>query len=146
MKKNYYLCIIFAIALVVLLVSCSQDDDYYDSDMYTLAEMGTRMVEPPPVNNVVLSDTVFNNYPITLSRREGHSEYSYTANVYVMLYRRNGIPSVVLNNYICGLPSHTVDEVWMQKRLEGTGYLLYAKGRNSSGIEHTGFLENYVFF
>ena len=28
---------------MVLLASCSQDDDNYDSDMYTLAEMGTRL-------------------------------------------------------------------------------------------------------
>ena len=30
-------------AEMVLLASCSQDDDNYDSDMYTLAEMGTRL-------------------------------------------------------------------------------------------------------
>ena len=41
------LCGIFATLFVtttmVLLASCSQDDDNYDSDMYTLAEMGTRL-------------------------------------------------------------------------------------------------------
>jgi hypothetical protein len=43
--KNF--CGIFATLFVtttmVLLASCSQDDDNYDSDMYTLAEMGTRL-------------------------------------------------------------------------------------------------------
>lgn len=43
--KNF--CGIFATLFVtttmVLLASCSQDDDYYESDMYTLAEMGTRL-------------------------------------------------------------------------------------------------------
>ncbi len=41
------LCGIFATLFVtttmILLASCSQDDDNYDSDMYTLAEMGTRL-------------------------------------------------------------------------------------------------------
>ncbi len=47
MRKISNFCGIFATLFVtttmVLLVSCSQDDDYYDSDMYTLAEMGTRL-------------------------------------------------------------------------------------------------------
>ena len=47
MKNSKYFCGIFATVFVtttmVLLASCSQDDDYYESDMYTLAEMGTRL-------------------------------------------------------------------------------------------------------
>ena len=35
----------FVTTTIILLASCSQDDDYYDSDMYTLAEMGTRLAE-----------------------------------------------------------------------------------------------------
>lgn len=51
---------------------CSQDDADYDSNMYTLAEeMGTRMVEPPPVNNINISDTIQETYDITLLRHEG---------------------------------------------------------------------------
>ena len=34
---------LFVTTTMVLLASCSQDDDYYESDMYTLAEMGTRL-------------------------------------------------------------------------------------------------------
>ena len=34
---------LFVTTTMVLLASCSQDDDNYDSDMYTLAEMGTRL-------------------------------------------------------------------------------------------------------
>ena len=33
---------VFITTTIILLASCSQDDDYYESDMYTLAEMGTR--------------------------------------------------------------------------------------------------------
>ncbi len=36
---------VFVTTTIILLASCSQDDDYYDSDMYTLAEMGTRLAE-----------------------------------------------------------------------------------------------------
>ena len=47
MKKFTNFCGLFATVFVtttiILLASCSQDDDYYEnSDMYTLAEMGTR--------------------------------------------------------------------------------------------------------
>lgn len=34
---------VFVTTTIILLASCSQDDDYYESDMYTLAEMGTRL-------------------------------------------------------------------------------------------------------
>jgi hypothetical protein len=47
MRKISNFCGIFATLFVtttiILLASCSQDDDNYDSDMYTLAEMGTRL-------------------------------------------------------------------------------------------------------
>ena len=47
MRKFSNFCGIFATVFVtttiVLLASCSQDDDNYDSDMYTMAEMGTRL-------------------------------------------------------------------------------------------------------
>ena len=42
---------LFVTTTIILLASCSQDDDYYESDMYTLAEMGTRLggdPEDPP--------------------------------------------------------------------------------------------------
>ena len=52
MRKISNFCGIFATLFVtttmVLLASCSQDDDNYESDMYTLAEMGTRLGDPEP--------------------------------------------------------------------------------------------------
>ena len=48
--KNF--CGIFATLFVtttmVLLASCSQDDDNYDSDMYTLAEKGKIVIGGDP--------------------------------------------------------------------------------------------------
>ena len=50
-KKNFNLCGIFATMFVAATIftvsSCSQDDDYYESDMYTMAEPSeTRAAEP----------------------------------------------------------------------------------------------------
>lgn len=48
--RKFSFCGIFATLFVtttiILLASCSQDDDYYESDMYTLAEMETRLGDP----------------------------------------------------------------------------------------------------
>ena len=56
MKKIKNFCGIFATLFVtttiILLASCSQDDDVYDnSEMYTLAEMGTRLGGDPEDEN-----------------------------------------------------------------------------------------------
>lgn len=52
MRKISNFCGIFATVFVtttiVLLASCSQDDDNYESDMYTMAEMGTRLLRVEP--------------------------------------------------------------------------------------------------
>ena len=54
MKKKFNLCGIFATMFVAAIIfsvsSCSQDDDYYESDMYTMAEpLETRAgLEPSP--------------------------------------------------------------------------------------------------
>ncbi len=148
MKRIERITYVSFIILSCVLCGCSQDDDNYDSDMYTLAEMGTRMVEPPAVNNVTIPDTVasYHTYDITLSYSEGIITSSYVAEVYVRIYRNKNIPSVDLVNYYCIDPTFTVDEAWMQPRVNAPGYILSFKGKDFSGIENTGVLENYVFF
>ena len=45
LMRKFSFCGIFAtlfVTTIILLASCSQDDDCYESDMYTLAEMETR--------------------------------------------------------------------------------------------------------
>lgn len=154
MKLNVSL-LVSSLCLTGFICSCNQDDDGYDSDMYTLAEMGTRMGgkgdpggnDPTPlVNNVILSDTTYHSYMITLSHHEGISSYSYDAEVYVMMYREDGIPAVLLTSYSCAVPLCTVDEAWMQPRVNAPGYILSVKGRDRLGIVNTGVLENHVFF
>ena len=151
MKKANGIILASSLFLACIYCGCSQDDDNYDSDMYTLAEgMGTRMVEPPPVNNVVLSDTVYNTYEITLSYRLGTTIYSYNAGIHVIMYRMcqddADIPVAELMEYSCSNPLYTVDEAWLQERTEGTGYALCAKGKDNTGRVYQWTLENFVFF
>ncbi len=78
---------IFATAFVtttlILLASCSQDDDYYDSEMYTLAEMGTRLAEEgesgDPGGNQPSTTTIYvTTEPVT----EYHELYFYPSSVF----------------------------------------------------------------
>ena len=122
MRKISNFCGIFATLFVtttmVLLVSCSQDDDNYDSDMYTLAEMGTRLGGgdpggggPAPVNINVLDsvteENIFYFYPDTVfnSSNFQHSPFvainpslyggTYIeAGVEMVLRRINDVPTV----------------------------------------------------
>ena len=74
MKNFSNFCGIFATLFVtttmVLLASCSQDDDYYDSDMYTLAETGTRLSESeetlPSYSRVADMGSVLVNFKNTM--------------------------------------------------------------------------------
>lgn len=56
--RKFSFCGIFATLFVtttiILLASCSQDDDYYESDMYTLAEMETRLGDPEQGGGIVI--------------------------------------------------------------------------------------------
>lgn len=65
---------VFVTTTIFLLASCSQDDDNYDSDMYTMAEMGTRLGgkgDPynvnPPKNNYLVPSTI--ECPIYIGNR-----------------------------------------------------------------------------
>ena len=67
MRKITNFCGIFATLFVtttiILLASCSQEDDNYESDMYTLAEMGTRLGGngedvPPSFSKIADMDSV----------------------------------------------------------------------------------------
>lgn len=56
---------VFVTTTIILLASCSQDDDNYDSDMYTMAEMGTRLGgKGDPGGNDPTPPTLYNGNPI----------------------------------------------------------------------------------
>ena len=62
---------LFVTTTMVLLASCSQDDDNYDSDMYTLAEMGTRLGgggDPGGGTNPYPSKSEISNNPDVLAK------------------------------------------------------------------------------
>lgn len=67
--RKFSFCGIFATLFVtttiILLASCSQDDDCYESDMYTLAEMETRSGGGDPGNGPVTPETHLSTMPIT---------------------------------------------------------------------------------
>ena len=89
MKKIKNFCGIFDTVFVtttmVLLASCSQDDDYYDSDMYTLAEMGTRLVgdgedTSPAFSKIADMDSVL----IDFKNMMGHTVNSTKVRLYIL--------------------------------------------------------------
>ena len=55
----------FIASTIITVSSCSQDDDYYESDMYTMAEpLETRAAEPgtgEPLMIAAGSDTIYRN-------------------------------------------------------------------------------------
>lgn len=156
--KNY--CGIFATLFVtttiILLASCSQDDDYYDSDMYTLAEMGTRLGGgdpgsggPAPVyinvpdtvitefhefyffRNSLFYSSDFQHSPFTAIDPSLYSGNYVEADIWVDIQRINGTPKVSSYIYISSESSFIVDDVFLAPdetvTLPGR-YILYATG------------------
>ena len=156
--KNY--CGIFATLFVtttmLTITSCSQDDDYYDSDMYTLAEMGTRLGGgdpgsggPAPVNinvpdtvitefqefyffpNSIFYSSDFQHSPFTAIDPSLYSDNYVEADIWVDIQRINGTTEVSSFAYISSQPSFTVDDVFLAPdetvTLPGR-YILYATG------------------
>ncbi len=129
MRKISNFCGIFATLFVtttmVLLASCSQDDDNYDSDMYTLAEMGTRLSGgdpggggPAPVN-INVPDTVitefheFYFFPDSIFYSSGFQHSPFTAiepslyedeyfleeDIWIDFQKVNNVPTVTCFTY-----------------------------------------------
>ena len=148
---------LFVTTTIVLLASCSQDDDYYESDMYTLAEMGTRLGGsgdpgsggPAPVNinvpdtvitefqefyffpNSIFYSSDFQHSPFTAIDPSLYSDNYVEADIWVDIQRINGTPEVSSFAYISSQPSFTVDDVFLAPdetvTLPGR-YILYATG------------------
>ena len=108
---------VFVTTTIILLASCSQDDDNYDSDMYTMAEMGTRLGGgdpggggPAPVitqvdsitethemyffPNEVFYSSGFQHSPFTAIDPSLYSNDFIEADVIVTLKRVNNQPTV----------------------------------------------------
>ena len=109
---------LFVTTTMVLLAACSQDDDNYDSDMYTLAEMGTRLGGgdpgsggPAPVNinvpdsvteenvvyffpNQVFYSSSFQHSPLVAINPSLYGGTYIEASVEMVLRRINDVPTV----------------------------------------------------
>ena len=99
---------VFAIATVISLASCSQDDEYYyDSEMFTRSEeMMTRGGEQggyTPTLTPVLNDTVYTNYTFRFETDNQMIQDSlpttFDVNIDVMLYRVDGEIAVEMMAY-----------------------------------------------
>lgn len=117
-SKNF--CGIFATLFVtttiILLTSCSQDDDYYEnSEMYTLAEMGTRSGggdpggQPDPVITYVPEDSLI----------EDHEFYFFPNNVFNSLGFQNN-PFVAIDPSLYGGLYVEVDIHVKSQRVDNT--------------------------
>ena len=91
----------FMMATAITIVSCSQDDDDYNSNMYTLAEkMETRNGGDPgggggytPIPTQIPNDTIYKNYRFDFSPEAPFNTDTvshFYSNLNVMLYRIDG--------------------------------------------------------
>ena len=130
---------LFVTTTMVLLASCSQDDDNYDSDMYTLAEMGTRLGGggdpgsggPAPVNinvpdtvirefhemyfypNSIFYSSDFQHSPFTAIDPSLYSGYYVEADIWVDIQKVDGVPTVRSFSYSPSVVSieHILDTI-----------------------------------
>ena len=67
MKTINGMLVVLITASLGIFCGCSQEDDYYDSDMYTLAEMGTRLGgKGDPGGSTTKKKIIFDPYYETL--------------------------------------------------------------------------------
>ena len=98
---------VFAIATVITLTSCSQDDEYYyDSEMFTRSEeMMTRGGEQggyTPTPTPVPSDTTYTSYLFKFEADDPTKKDSlptFDVNINVKLYREDGNIAVKMITY-----------------------------------------------
>ena len=166
---------LFVTTIIILLASCSQDDDYYDnSEMYTLAEMGTRSGggdpggQPSPVITHVTDSITelheFYFYPDTVFYSSNFQHSPFTAidpslydssyvevDIWVDMQKENNRPTVTSFTYIASEPTFQVDNVEF-RLLENSipnKYILYATGNmlanDGSTVYYTAFIPNRIY-
>ena len=98
---------VFAVATVITLASCSQDDEYYEDGLFTRAdEMMTRGGEQggyTPTPTPVPSDTTYTSYTFRFETDNQMIQDSlpttFDVNIDVMLYRVDGEIAVEMMAY-----------------------------------------------
>ena len=95
MRKKFDFCGIFATMFVAATIftvsSCSQDDDYYESDMYTMAEpLETRAVEGGGGGTVLLrKDTMYTQYIFQFRPAQKDTAWVFGSTIDLRLFRAN---------------------------------------------------------
>lgn len=155
MKKKLILCGVCTIALIlaaaVSVVSCSNDDEYYEGGNYTLAyKRVTRSVEPGGVESstVVGSDTIYTNYQFIFSKYP-----QGTVSIDMMIYRMEGKPVAHMLSYDIPYGIELVDSTF---RVTGVGfeednklpkrYYLCAYARDSVNTIHVARINGRIFY
>ena len=155
MKKKLILCGVCTIALIlaaaVSVVSCSNDDEYYEGGNYTLAyKRVTRSVEPGGVESstVVGSDTIYTNYQFIFSKYP-----QGTVSIDMMIYRMEGKPVAQMLSYDIPYGIELVDSTF---RVTGVGfeednklpkrYYLCAYARDSVNTIHVARINGRIFY
>ena len=119
MKKKFNLCGIFSTMFVAATIftisSCSQDDDYYESDMYTMAEpLETRAAEPGGEQITYFTYYYANNVTETNTINASLS-VSYTMNCPINLW---GFLSPTINSDIIILNTDVIPHAEFSYRKE----------------------------
>ena len=92
----------FIVATIILVSSCSQDDDYYESDKYTMAEkLETRAGESGGGGTPIPNDTLYTQYEFTFEYAPSspYPAYPFTTLIDVKLYRKDGEPVAKVLSY-----------------------------------------------
>lgn len=106
---------VFVTTTIILLASCSQDDDYYESDMYTLAEMGTRSGGGDPGGQPEPVVTILTEYPVT-----HYYELCFFPNSVFNLSSFQHSPFVAIDPSLYGTSYIEVDATVELQKVDGT--------------------------
>mgnify|MGYP006916119153 CR=1 FL=1 len=144
----------FIAATIILVSSCSQDDDYYDSDMYTMAEkLETRAGEGGGTPNP--SDTLYTQYEFSFESAPTcpYNAIPFTTLIDVKFYRENGEPVAKVLSY--GFPVYNplinyngtldIQEIYFTpNRTNPFVYNMYANASIEDTV-YVGMVENILF-
>ena len=171
--KTTNFCAIFATmfvaATVIMLASCSQDDEYYEDGLFTRAdEMMTRSGEqggytptqPTQSTVPIYSDTVYASYKFSFNADEDGWPTNFSTNVNVMMYRNEGQLCVEMMSYSpLDYSFQSDDYITESFRVESVGFetaksnpmmyrmWAYANIADTAAVTHglRGVVTNYLF-
>ena len=147
MKKGHLLfCAATLVVAAAHLTSCTQDDENYANDMYTMAEKLETRAGEPAVNTMQVLDTCICTFQMTLMYKEGVIESSFNADVIVRLFRKDNAPYAELVDYLTPSFLYRVQDAWLEEDASSNVYWLHASGQGGNNLEYNGKYEDYAFY